>query len=175
MFARFFAVVAVALCVSGCVDLEPYHEMTKYDLFCDRVDGKTPETLYVTELRDLTGGDCRMQIRHADGHMAAVPGAKWVLPPGTLVARTLNEALPEAAPNAPVRRINGTIMRFEGNLSNRTFVLSGNWRRANSGKIVPFHIAVPLTGTTPAAMTAAASNAVMRLAETIITAEKQSD
>ena len=167
MIIKFFGALCALLLLSGCF-FEPYRETAHYDLSCKKAADKPGKILfYAVEFENFTSADTRMQLRDADGRVITDPYAKWVLPPGELVPRALCTAFPAAEKNAPERRITGRLLQFEGNLAANTFELAGNWRQSDTEGIHQFHISIPLKGTAPADLAAAATEAVEKLAADI--------
>lgn len=164
MIIKVFGALCALLLFTGCI-FEPYRETAHYDLSCKKIaDNPAKMLFYAVEFENFTSADTRMQLRDGNGRVITDPYAKWVLPPGELVPRALCAAFPSAERNAPERRITGRLILFEGNLATNTFELAGNWRQSDTEGIQQFHISIPLKGTAPADLAAAATSAVETLA-----------
>lgn len=154
------------LLLCGCV-FESYRPVNEFDL----VSGKPVETvreLRILEFRNDSTAGVRLQSREGTGRVVRDPYNSWALPPGQLVARTLNLALLPARGSAagPVI-VEGAIEVFEIDAASRSFRLAGSWSPQGSGNRFRFDFSVPVEGDSAESAALAAGAAVRLLAEQI--------
>lgn len=148
----------------GCL-FEPYRENVRFDLTVTPVEPQSGVPLTVTEFRNDSSAGSRIQYRDtATGEVTTDPYSGWVLPPGELVARALTLSLNSGEESGAGRMVTGSLEVFEVLLPERTFRLAGKFSYDNGATYRRFDYSEPVNGSTPAAVAAAASRAVGRLA-----------
>lgn len=171
MILKILISAAITLVLCGCI-WEPYHETTYYDLNCAKIvtAQKDAPQIYVVEFENLTNAESRMQMRFDNGRIVTDSYAKWILPPGELIPRALNELFVNAKLTGAERRISGRLFKFEADNTERVFNLTGTWKFEGSKQYQTFEIKTPLDDYTPKQISKAASSAVEKLATEIFTA-----
>jgi len=162
----FLSACPLLLLLCGCV-FESYRPVNEFDL----VPGKPVETareLRILEFRNDSTAGVRLQSREESGRVVRDPYNSWALPPGQLIARTLNLALRPAKGGAaePVV-VEGTLEVFELDAAARNFRLAGSWAPQAGNKRFLFDFSVPVEGNSAESTAQAAAAAARLLAEQI--------
>lgn len=153
------------LLLAGCF-FESYRPVGEFDLpFGEPVEVLHPVS--VLEFRNDSTSGIRLQSRESSGRVVRDPYNLWVLPPGQLVARTLNLALPAEKDGEAPLFITGTLEVFEMESDRKIFRLAGSWSPPQSDKSFRFDLSAPVDGDSGEATARAAAAAVRQLAEQI--------
>ena len=148
------------LLLTGCF-FKTYHPVREFDLVCQPLTAK--QSYNLLEFRNNSTSGRRLQIRTSSGELKKDPYCLWALPPGELIPRAINSAMPSEGNAIDVA---GNINRFEVDEKTQKMLLSGTFRvRGISHR---FDIAIPLTHITPETIVQAAGKAADALAAEIV-------
>ncbi|MBR2912017.1 MAG: hypothetical protein IKC05_10425 [Lentisphaeria bacterium] len=151
-----FSLLPVLL-LSGCA-LFVAPQVNEFDLAVKHHPGTA---FRVAAVRNLSHSGQRFLLR-SGAKLTRDPYNIWTSEPGTLICNALNR-IGSSDPSAAVFICD--VERFEVDLYEKFFRISGSFRRQGTARNTPFDITVPLENNSSESIVSAASSAVEKLAE----------